>query len=135
MMYSGVRTTRLKISPKRLAYFTLGITMVGLAMVGAVLPLLPTTPFLLLATSCFLRSSPRCNDLLFRSPVFGPLLRDWHHCKVVRPKAKAAAIGSMALFGGTTIVVGSFAWIVNALLILTMVVTMRFILSIPSSQR
>lgn len=109
--------------------------MVGLAVVGALLPLLPTTPFLLLATSCFLRSNPRCNDLLFRSPVFGPLLQDWHQHRVVRPKAKAAAIGGMALFGATTIVAGSFAWIVNAMLLLTMVVTTSFVLRIPSSQR
>jgi uncharacterized membrane protein YbaN (DUF454 family) len=119
----------------RPVYFILGIMMVGLAVIGAALPLLPTTPFLLLAVSCFVRSSPRCGDLLFRSPLFGPLLRDWHEQKIIPPTTKIAAIGSMLFFGGTTLVVGDLAWIVNAILLLTMAVGVCVVLKLPTSQR
>ena len=50
---------------------------VGFAVLGAILPLLPTTPFLLLASWCFYRGSPRIHAWLHRSRWFGPTLDDW----------------------------------------------------------
>ena len=48
-----------------------------LAALGVVLPGLPTTPFLLVAAACFVRSSQRLYDRLLAHPVFGPLVRDY----------------------------------------------------------
>lgn len=91
---------------RRWLYVALGLFFVGLAILGILLPLLPTTPFLLLASFFFIRSSPSLNAWLLRSRVFGPFLRDWHRHRAVRPHIKIGAvavivpvIGASALFG------------------------------------
>lgn len=77
---------------KRAAYFTAGWVFVALAAAGVVLPLLPTTPFLLLASTCFVRSSPRCQRWLAESRWFGPILRDWNERRAVRRSVKIVAV-------------------------------------------
>jgi uncharacterized membrane protein YbaN (DUF454 family) len=69
-----------------------GWGFVGLAALGVVLPLLPTTPFVLLASSCFVRSSPRARAWLVNSRLFGPTVRDWHEHRAVRRPVKVLAI-------------------------------------------
>jgi uncharacterized membrane protein YbaN (DUF454 family) len=64
----------------------------GLAVLGAILPLLPTTPFLLLTSFLLVRSSPSLNDKLLRSRAFGPLLEDWHRHGGIRPRVKVISI-------------------------------------------
>ena len=73
-------------------YLALGWAFVGLATAGLFLPLLPTTPFLLLASSCFLRSSPRARRWLGDSRLFGPTLRDWDEHRAVRRPVKVLAV-------------------------------------------
>jgi uncharacterized membrane protein YbaN (DUF454 family) len=77
---------------RRLGYVALGLFFVGLAVLGVLLPVLPTTPFLLLASYFFVRSSPRLNGWLLRSRVFGGLLRDWQRHRGVRPRVKITAV-------------------------------------------
>jgi hypothetical protein len=77
---------------KRAAYLTTGWFFVALAVLGVVLPLLPTTPFLLLASTCFVRSSPRCQRWLAESRWFGPTLRDWNEHRAVRGPVKLLAV-------------------------------------------
>ena len=59
----------------RMILLTCGWCSLGLAAVGLVLPLLPTTPFALLAAICFAKSSPACHAWLLRNRWFGPLIR------------------------------------------------------------
>src|SRR5687767_8169589 len=86
-------------------YVALGCVFVGLGVLGAVLPVLPTTPFLLVASFFFIRSSPRLHDWLLRSPLFGRFLQDWHLRRGVQPRVK---IGAAAVVLAT--VTASIAW-------------------------
>lgn len=77
---------------KRALFFTVGWLSVALAIAGALLPLIPCTPFVLLAAVCFARSSPHAMRRLRRSPLLGPVLRDWQQYHGMRPTAKITAV-------------------------------------------
>ncbi|QEG25305.1 Inner membrane protein YbaN [Gemmata obscuriglobus] len=77
---------------RRVVYVCAGLVCVGLAYLGAVLPGLPTTPWVLLASYFFSRSSPRLERWLKRSPLFGRLLRDWHEHGGIRRPVKVFAV-------------------------------------------
>src|SRR3546814_11236019 len=62
---------------QRRAYWVLGMLMLALAVVGAVLPVMPTTIFVILAAACFGRASPRWEAYLLHHPRFGPPLAAW----------------------------------------------------------
>ncbi len=84
-------------------YKTLGFFFVGLAALGVALPLLPTTPFLLLAAGCFARSSERWHAWLRDSRLFGPLLLDWEQRRCVSRRTRGVALLSMAGLGGYSV--------------------------------
>ncbi len=67
----------------------------GLAAAGAVLPIVPTTPFLLVALWAGTRASPRLRFRLYRHPRYGPILRNWHRHGVVPASAKLLACSLM----------------------------------------
>lgn len=75
----------------------LGFLLVGLGFIGAVVPLMPTTIFLILATGCFARSSPRLERWLLDHPRFGPTLRAWRAERAIGMRAKAAACTGIAI--------------------------------------
>ncbi len=82
--------------PARWAMLGLGWLAVGLAALGAVLPLLPTTPFLLVAAWAFGRSSARLRRWLYENRVFGPLLTNWEQHGAVPLWAKVMAVAVMS---------------------------------------
>ena len=88
---------------KRLAYQLLGFCFVLLATLGVILPLLPTTPFLLLAAACFARSSEKWHQWLLRNRIFGPILKDWEQSHKISLKVKIVAVSSIVLVGGYSI--------------------------------
>ncbi len=77
--------------------FAIGLVSVALGIVGAFLPLLPTTPFMLLAAWCFLRSSEKMHAWLYRQPGIGPALTNWEQRRAIAFRAKVIAISTMAL--------------------------------------
>ncbi|MBY0460159.1 MAG: YbaN family protein, partial [Gemmataceae bacterium] len=77
---------------RRFLYVCAGLGCVGMAYLGAVLPGLPTTPWVLAASFFFSRSSPRLNRWLRRSPLFGRLLRDWDDHGGIRRPVKIFAV-------------------------------------------
>ncbi len=100
-------------------YLALGAVFFALAVLGAFLPLLPTTPFLLLTSGCLVRSSPTLHARLLRSRGFGPMLSDWERHRGMRPRVKVAALTTLALGVGASVVLGTLpptlAWVVVGL--------------------
>ena len=74
-----------------------GIFFVGLAILGIVLPILPTTPFLLVAAACFAKSSPVMQRRLLANKTFGALIHDWQKYRSIPRKAKRIALLTMIL--------------------------------------
>ncbi len=70
----------------------LAFIFLALGIIGIFLPILPTTPFLLLATFIFSKSNPKIHQYLLNHKYLGPPIRDWEIRKVIRPKAKALAV-------------------------------------------
>lgn len=83
-------------------FFAGGIAATGLAVLGAVLPLMPTVPFLLVAVFCFARSSPALEQRILDHHYFGPQVRDWQERRAISHKTKLIAIGAMACGVGFT---------------------------------
>jgi uncharacterized membrane protein YbaN (DUF454 family) len=82
---------------KVLVLKAIGIFFVGLAILGVVLPILPTTPFLLVAAACFAKSSPALQKKLLANKVFGPLINDWQKYRTIPKRAKRIALLTMIL--------------------------------------
>lgn len=80
----------------RLVYTIVGSLAVALGVIGIFLPLLPTTPFLLVAAWAFAKSSPRLENWLVSHPRLGRPLRDWRERGAIPARAKLIAIAAMS---------------------------------------
>ena len=63
-----------------------------LGFIGIFLPILPTTPFILLSAYCFAKSSPRLYQWLIRNKIFGPIILEWQESRTISPAVKKRAI-------------------------------------------
>lgn len=80
-----------------------GAVSLGLGLLGLFLPLLPTTPFVLLTAACWGRSSPRFHAWLLRNPLVGPTIADWQTYGAISLRAKVLAIATLAVTLGLSI--------------------------------
>lgn len=80
---------------RRASLVLAGMVCIGLAALGAILPGLPTTPFVLLAAACFAKSSPRLHAWLQANRWLGPLVRDWESHRSLPLKVKWLATTMM----------------------------------------
>lgn len=80
---------------------------IGLAAIGVVLPLLPTTPFVLLAAFFASKGSPAFASWLEGHPTFGPAIRDWRRNRVIPLRAKILACSMMLLSWGILFALGA----------------------------
>lgn len=98
--------------PVRAFWMALGLLAAGIGALGIFLPLLPTTPFLLLAAFAFARSSPRLHDWLLAHPRLGPVIREWRQHGAIARRIKLLALATMALSLTLTAALGFELWIV-----------------------
>ncbi len=82
---------------KKLFLNIAGVFFVCLAIVGVILPILPTTPFLLVAVGCFAKSSPSMQQKLLDNKIFGPLIHDWQQHRSISCKSKRIALFTIVL--------------------------------------
>ena len=82
----------------RWLWVALGCLFVGLGAIGAVVPGMPTTVFLVLAAACFIRSSQRLYDWLISNKTFGPYLKDYREGKGIPRRAKVLALSMIVIF-------------------------------------
>jgi uncharacterized protein len=87
------------MSVRRYLYLGLGWLCLGLGFMGVILPILPTTPFLLLAVWAFSRSSPELAEKIRNNKTVGPFIRDWQDHGAIPVKAKTLAMLMMAATG------------------------------------
>lgn len=74
-----------------------GLLSLALGVIGALLPIMPTVPFILLAAFCFARSSPRLEHWLETHNQFGPMVANWRRYGAISKRTKLISVGSMAL--------------------------------------
>lgn len=114
-------------------YLLLGWLFFSIGLIGAFLPVLPTTPFMLLALWLFARSSDRFHRWLYTHRVFGPPLQQWHVYRVIPWQAKLASISMMLLSFAYMLLYAVMSWWLNVIVGVVMLYGAWFILSKPSS--
>jgi uncharacterized protein len=124
----GVSARRLRLvcsgmkrKARRALFLTIGVVSLGLGLVGAVLPVVPTLPFLLVAVWAFSKSSDRVEQWLLQRPKIGPRLREFRQFRVVPLTGKLVGWGAMAVSLGGMVVADTPWWVVAPLAALAVV--------------
>jgi uncharacterized membrane protein YbaN (DUF454 family) len=118
----------------RLFWLTLGLLATACGIAGIVLPLVPTTPFMLLAAFAFARSSQRLHTWLVSHPRLGPPINDWRSHGAISANAKVAALILMV----ATLVIGFAAGVAKWMLLVqasAFAAAAAFVLSRPTARR
>lgn len=116
----------------RWIYFSVGWVFVALGVIGVLLPVVPTTPFMILALWCFARSSRRFHNWLFHHRWFGPPLQEWVRYRVVPLWIKLLAWGSMIASTSYLFWRGDVPWPALAGSVALVVIAIVFLASCPS---
>ena len=115
---------------RRWAWTGAGMLMVALGVIGAMLPVMPTTIFLILALACFSRASPRLEHWLLHHPRFGAPLRQWREHRAVSRRGKVLACVGMAI-GFVAMCLGHPPWWVLVLVATMEVAVIIYLLRRP----
>ena len=92
-------------------YIIIGVLCLALGIVGIALPILPTTPFLLLASFLFMKSSEKMNNWLLNNKVFGEHIKDYQEYRAVKRGTKIVSIGFLWSSLGLSIYFVEILWI------------------------
>ncbi|MFY2508102.1 YbaN family protein [Vibrio pectenicida] len=104
-----------------------GVLSLLLGFLGIFLPLLPTTPFILLSSACFMRSSPKFHFWLHQHKTFGPILDNWHQHRAITSKVKTRGALCMIASFCFSIWIVSQVWLKVVLLVMLMTLLTWFI--------
>ncbi len=119
-------------APVRLGYLCIGWTAFSMGIVGAFLPVLPTTLFMIVALWAFSKSSVRFQRWLYHHRVFGPPLQRWHEYRVIPLSAKIAALGMMTASMAYLVIFAAASWPILLATGALMAAGAGYILSKPS---
>lgn len=97
--------------PARWLWRGAGLASLSLGIVGIVVPLLPTVPFVLLAAFCFSKGSPALEAWLHGHPRFGPMIARWREDRTVPRRAVQAAVLTMAVSCGVSSLLLPMPWL------------------------
>lgn len=115
---------------QRILLLIIGWLAIALGTLGVFLPLLPTTPFILLAAWCFARSSPRFHHWLLYRSWFGSYLRHWQQHRALPPKVKGRGITLSIITFALSIWLVKIVW-VRILLVCILCALVIFLLRMP----
>jgi len=96
---------------KKSVYMSMGFLFIVLAVLGVFLPLLPTTPFVILAAFFFSKSSERWHQWLLANRIFGPVLYNWEQSRCIPRFAKVLSFSMIALFGTISVINMGAVWL------------------------
>ena len=102
----------------KILWIILGSLFVAIGAIGAVVPGLPTTIFLILAAACYIRSSQKLYDWLIANKTFGPYLKDYREGKGIPKRAKKIALIMMTIFVGYAVLFALDDLVVRAVVLI-----------------
>jgi uncharacterized membrane protein YbaN (DUF454 family) len=118
----------------RVVLLVVGTAALILAVIGIFLPVLPTTPFLLVTAACYARASTRLYEWLLGQPSLGPIIVEWRRSRSLPPGVKERALVAMAVTFTISIVVVDVL-LLRAGLVVAAIVLATFLYRIPTAQR
>jgi uncharacterized membrane protein YbaN (DUF454 family) len=116
---------------KRWLFLLAGLICVALAAAGAILPVLPCTPFLLLAAYCFARSSKRMHRWLLHSRLFGPIIQDWQQHRAIRRRVRTSSVLLILVVIGLTFAIVRPTMLIGATILALVGVGLVVIFRLP----
>jgi len=117
--------------PAQVTFAVIGTIALAIGVVGIVVPVLPTTPFLLLAAACYARASTRLYGRLLGQPALGPIIVEWRRSRSLPPGVKVRAVAVVVLTFGLSIILVDQALLRVGLLAIA-VVLVAFLLRLPT---
>ncbi len=115
---------------KRYFYIFCGWTALALGVIGIPLPVLPTTPFVLLAAWCFAKGSPRWHNWLRNNRYFGQMVTEWEVRRALRRRYRNRAIVLMVVTFSLSLLLVPLWW-VRLLLVAVMLGVISYLLRLP----
>ena len=116
---------------KKIIYLIMAAVFFVLGVLGVALPVLPTTPFLLLTSYFLIRTSPRLNAALLRSPVLGQVLKEWQQDGGVRLSVKIQAVSIVVLVITATLIFSPLSILLKSLLVILAWIGIVVVIRLP----
>lgn len=117
---------------KKVIFIILGWLFLVLAVIGIPLPILPTTPFLLLAAYFFSQSNERLHQWLLHTKYLGPMIVNWERYGIIRTKAKVLSVTIIITLFSYTLIFVNVSYKIKILVTLIGIAVITFIVSRPS---
>lgn len=118
----------------KILLIALGFFSLLLGLLGLVLPILPTTPFVLLAAFCFARSSDHVYRKLTRNRLFGPIILHWQQHRTIPHKAKIFGLISIVCAGTISLFFAPFGLVGKSLLVFLLFIPILILIRIPTTK-